>query len=68
MIYETFTQFDKIFLSNQQVIVIYLALDDCILKEKHQICRAHNNFRLKFMDFIINDEFDVSKCDTFLLG
>jgi uncharacterized membrane protein len=32
------------FLSNQQVIVMYLALDVCKLKVKYQIRRAHNNY------------------------
>jgi hypothetical protein len=31
-------------LSNQQVIVMYLALDVCKLKVKSQIRRTHNNY------------------------
>ena len=31
-------------LSNQQVIIMYLALDVCKLRVKYQICRAHNNY------------------------
>jgi hypothetical protein len=46
----TFTQINKFFLSNQQAILMYLALDGCILKVKHRIRRTHNNYSVKTLD------------------
>jgi hypothetical protein len=72
LIHGSFTQFDKVFLSNQQLIVIYLALDGSILKVKHQIRRAHSNYPVTTLGensliLLLAKNFMLQKYDNFLL-